>query len=370
MLYLALVPALALLLLARWAAGPSPPPPSPAARWVLFLGAGAGLVMMPLAAVMFFPVNVGLFLLLAVALAARTLVRRRVRSFVPLAAIAFVAAYGTAGWFALAEQAAADRLRKQYPFESMADRVPEPRDDQRGTLPAAARPEREVVDDGDFMSAVRARHLRRLHERTVDAFVNSPGFGVARVTPLPTEESLRDRSERGPVPDQPGSPSAWPPAVTFETLPDAARESHRRMHADAVLDFVNPRGWGYVAEGRRAAGFLRHAFSRVPEPAAGWRVEAVELVGLLRHPGPVVYRSDRLPAMADLGDAPTRPLDRFEAAALDAVRNGEDGFAARRGDELKFVGAIRSANPCVACHGGRRGDLLGAFSYSLRLVSR
>ncbi len=31
-----------------------------------------------------------------------------------------------------------------------------------------------------------------------------------------------------------------------------------------------------------------------------------------------------------------------------------------------MLGAVRSAKQCVKCHGGSRGDLLGAFSYTLR----
>jgi hypothetical protein len=28
-----------------------------------------------------------------------------------------------------------------------------------------------------------------------------------------------------------------------------------------------------------------------------------------------------------------------------------------------MLGAIRSTRQCLSCHGGNRGDLLGAFSY-------
>jgi hypothetical protein len=31
-----------------------------------------------------------------------------------------------------------------------------------------------------------------------------------------------------------------------------------------------------------------------------------------------------------------------------------------------MLGLARSVKQCVACHGGARGDLLGAFSYVLR----
>ncbi len=137
------------------------------------------------------------------------------------------------------------------------------------------------------------------------------------------------------------------------------------QHADGLTDFVNPDGWGYVRSPREVAGFLPHAFSRVPE-GREWKVVRVELVGLLKHPEPVVYPSDRLPAMADLKDAPTRAPDAFEAAGVAALRKGDDGFAGRRGDEVRYVGAVRSAEACVKCHGGERGDLLGAFAYRLR----
>ncbi len=51
---------------------------------------------------------------------------------------------------------------------------------------------------------------------------------------------------------------------------------------------------------------------------------------------------------------------------LIALRHGEDLFASRDGNGLRMLGAIHSFKQCVACHGGERGDLLGAFSYSLK----
>ena len=37
------------------------------------------------------------------------------------------------------------------------------------------------------------------------------------------------------------------------------------------------------------------------------------------------------------------------------------------GPTLRMLGAIRAANQCVACHAAERGQLLGAFSYTLQL---
>ena len=50
---------------------------------------------------------------------------------------------------------------------------------------------------------------------------------------------------------------------------------------------------------------------------------------------------------------------------LEKLRGGEDLVVADAGVNLRMLGAIRSAEKCVDCHGGKRGDLLGAFSYSL-----
>jgi hypothetical protein len=68
--------------------------------------------------------------------------------------------------------------------------------------------------------------------------------------------------------------------------------------------------------------------------------------------------------MDELRKAPTRPLDEFEAEGLKELRRGEDLFVRDAPSGRRMLGAVRSAKQCVACHGGQRGDLLGAFSYT------
>ena len=70
--------------------------------------------------------------------------------------------------------------------------------------------------------------------------------------------------------------------------------------------------------------------------------------------------------MGQLRAAPTRPLDKFESLGLFTVQQGDDLFISRDGEGVRMLGAIRSTKQCVACHGGERGDLLGAFSYTLQ----
>lgn len=370
MLYLSLVPAAILLLTAHAAARPYPQP----VRWVGFLATGFVLTVLPTFLMLAFPAAFWLYVLLGVALGVWQIARRRVRYFFPYSLAALLLAYGYAGWFAWKDYTRVVALQARFPFESMADRVPEPR---RGEPAAPLTPAAETLiarfdgGPGDPIGyRFREYELNYLHHYTVQAFVDSPGFGVMRMRRPPREESLKPQADRPEPPPQPASPGpAWDGSGFMGSVSPDQRTDFDRMHAGGLFDFVNPEGWGYVRSRREVAGFLPHAFSRVPEVPA-WRVERVELVGLLKHAAPVVYQSERLPAMADLADAPTRPLDAFEAVGLEAIRRGDDGFAGRRGDEVRFVGAVRSASACVGCHGGDRGDLLGAFSYRLRPAAR
>jgi hypothetical protein len=138
------------------------------------------------------------------------------------------------------------------------------------------------------------------------------------------------------------------------------------MHQNSIVDFVNSNGFGLFKDRQHVAGFQRHQFSEVPQPVERWAVETLYLVGLVVHEEPVVYVSGNLPRMDELVNAQTRPPDAFEGAGLAALRQGEDLVTQPAGDTLRMLGAIRSVKQCVDCHGGERGDLLGAFSYTLR----
>jgi hypothetical protein len=114
------------------------------------------------------------------------------------------------------------------------------------------------------------------------------------------------------------------------------------------------------------AGFQAHQFSAVPQPERRWRLQHLDLVGLLLHVTPVAYVSAQLPRMDELRTAPTRPLDVWEDAGLASLRSGQDLFVRETAHGLRMLGAIRSVKQCLECHGGEPGTLLGAFSYTLR----
>ena len=116
---------------------------------------------------------------------------------------------------------------------------------------------------------------------------------------------------------------------------------------------------------REIAGFQPHHFTDVPL-VASWKIQTLELVGLLMHPEPIVYVSNDLPAMDKLKDVPTRALNGFEDEGLKYLQSGNDLYVRESSEGLRMMGAVRNAKQCVECHGGNRGDLLGAFSYRLQ----
>ena len=70
--------------------------------------------------------------------------------------------------------------------------------------------------------------------------------------------------------------------------------------------------------------------------------------------------------MEQIRQGKTRTLDGFEEAALPTLREGEDLFIASKGETVRMLGALRATKTCQQCHDADVGDLLGAFSYTLR----
>jgi hypothetical protein len=273
--------------------------------------------------------------------------------------------YGIASWKALHEY---DGLRARYPFESMEDRVPEPpRAERTQPIPAATDARMVSLEQMHGNSnSIRTYQLRQIHEQTVELFVSNQGFGITRLM-RPSEGNLIQREyDNRPIP-QPvprASPSDLPAGLP-EPKPTANADVVE-LHERSLLNFSELRGIGYIKDRRHVAGFRPHRFAEVPDAAkAQLTVETVDLISLLRHPEPVAYVSADLPRMEELRRAPIRPLDAVESSAIKQLREGEDLISVDA-DRLRMVGSIRNLRQCVDCHGGERGDLLGAFSYTLR----
>jgi hypothetical protein len=264
------------------------------------------------------------------------------------------------------------RLHEDTPFVSMEDRVALPGPSLRpASLSTAAAADLAKLDIAVRVTAreygYRNGQLQEVHEQTLRTFVNSPGFGIGRK--LRPDAARLTRGDRQDIRLPQPVPRAYPAESSGAIEPKDAGalwDGPQALHNDAYIDFAYPAGSGYVKDRRHVAGFLPHGFSKVPEPKEHWVVENIDLVSLLLHPQPLAYVSADLPRMDELREAPTRELDAFEAAALGRLLGGETLTVGEAGDHLRMLGSIRAVEQCVKCHGGERGDLLGAFSYTLR----
>lgn len=261
--------------------------------------------------------------------------------------------------------------RKTLAFASIAERLPKGKPiTPLKPLDAESKKRWEELDIGLAMSqSQRAELLKALHEKTRRFFVESPGAGPMRpVWPIPDELLLGKVYQNGET-RQPGEPADFPisPGETL-TRVEPDDEVHF-YHEIGLSGFLYPFGFGYIKDRNHVAGFASHGFRYLGVPAhesKRWRINHVQLVGILSHEQPVVYLTDKLPSMEQVRQGKTRPLDFFEEAALQSLREGEDLHIVSKDDTIRMLGALRATKTCQKCHDAEIGDLLGAFSYTLR----
>ncbi|MBX7105172.1 MAG: hypothetical protein K1X57_13910 [Gemmataceae bacterium] len=260
-----------------------------------------------------------------------------------------------------------------YPFESMADRLPIP---ARTTATPLSFEQTKAMEELEIQVENRARSfegrwrtdsLKALHDQAIDKFVTSPGFGAMRNRKPHATTVERFGNYDGSTPPQPGprvhsteTETADPGTVSAPINPEL-----RDHHIWSIVDFVRPKYFGLLESRDKVAGFRSHRFTQDQGMSGPWKVRTVDLVGLLLHPEPVVYVSENLPQMEKLGTIPTRKLTAFEEVGLTAIRSGKDLYAREFGDTMRMLGAIRAVEQCTTCHACDRGELLGAFSYTL-----
>jgi hypothetical protein len=298
------------------------------------------------------------------------------RLYVPLSCVATLVAYAIFFRSVHEKREEWAKLKQEFPYESLVDRLPN-RNARNYSSPSITGSLDELEDqfhqqEYNIVAAMWTDSLRHLHENSVDEFVNRPGFGFSRMDNdqvISEIHIFRNRVQDRPPVRQPDylNPFITPYDNLKSTLQDSDSWKILRLHNNVILDFVNPNGLGYAKDREHIAGFQKHGISKVPEVFSRWSVAHLDLVGLVVHEKPVVYLSANLPQMGELHGAATRPLDQFEIDALDTLRHGEDLYFRRAEDKGRMIGAIRAAKQCLVCHGGSRGDLLGAFTYLLRL---
>jgi hypothetical protein len=285
------------------------------------------------------------------------------------------AIYGVMGWtIGIREVREWDSLKAKYPMDSLAPRLAYEDRPQRGANTAKYDAGRLSSFEtrgahGTWNQEMRIRSLERLHAGAVEQFVNSEGFGMGRRIAIPGRryleitDSLTELNYDGPFPQPPNLylPSE-PESGSITVGSDPVVYDSHEMNLDT---FFGRFDFGYARDRDHVAGFRPHQFRKEADAPPRWKVERLDLVGLLKYDEPVVYLSEHLPAMDELRDAPTRSLDAFENASLTALRGGEDLMVQDRPDRMRVLGSIRAVKQCLHCHHAERDELLGAFSYRL-----
>jgi hypothetical protein len=316
------------------------------------------------------------------------------------------------------------RLQEKYPLESLDERLAYERGRLAATPPAIAPDvERRLAADesertigngtitlNNYSIPVNFRvdALKQLHGENVEKFIASFGFGMSRLAqPIWRPSSLQlVRFKSRPLPsaeidppstEKPVSLADHAPPVTAGPGALPALDRLEGLHQSGLSAFLSPVRFGYIQDREHVAGFESHGFDFLPrlayprskklilamvdvwphhslsdlpplegdESTEQWAIRRLELVSLLKHDAPRVYVSDNLPRMEELKERPTRPLDAFETDAIPRLIESEDLVARATTNRIEMVGAIRAAKQCTECHQVQRGQLLGAFTYTL-----
>ncbi len=283
-------------------------------------------------------------------------------------------------------------LKKQYPWVSLKERL-EPIASQEyiSAIEFEIPSER---DGGGYSWNSRQLALQRLHYSAVGHFLTSSSFGLVRMLE-PDMRQLRNNDESPisiPAFDYQDScnfesPSNNSSEIDSKTLED----EHFRLQSW----FLDDQRMGIVQDVDHVTGFLPHAVtdkafdfrrkssgfafagdainyvdrfrsSRFDEGAA-YTLMKLQLVGLLYHEEPVVYEIESLPNLATAQTASTRPLDAFETRGLQQILVGNPIYCEQQDQFIRLIGGMRNAESCTQCHAGPSTQLLGAFSYTLRL---
>ncbi len=238
-------------------------------------------------------------------------------------------------------------------------------------------------------NTARGWAFRELHQREREKFEVARGFGMVRMMDLAFElrwiENYEKKEELDVLKSEEEGESesfiefngttirrADDSSVASVSIPTIDRLLG--LHTNEAGDFLRPGDFGYVAAKRQAAGFRSHAFHQpkpsvtTEDPDVQWSIRRLELVSLLRFETPRVYVTQRLPNLEHLKAVPTRQLNEFEESNLPKLYRDEDVVLQESAGSILMLGSLRANKTCLKCHSVERGELLGAFSYELRLA--
>jgi hypothetical protein len=243
------------------------------------------------------------------------------------------------------------------------------------------------------ISALRQRMLEQFHGQTTDTFTAISGFGMERMVPLYKLVPFE-------IPDL----STNEVEVVKEIVPP---QPLKDVFSESLDGFRHP-GKPVVKKNQPNAPFNPNDGFGIPNRVVmrGLQLRLLDLVGLINADGPRVYSggkafevqrmnaeeakafretgkpavnpfqprfmppkarksADDARAKAEPAKLETRPLDVFETTGVAELRDGKELFIRTRGNAIRMLGALRATEQCLECHtDSKRGDLLGAFSYT------
>lgn len=234
------------------------------------------------------------------------------------------------------------------PPAPVVDPVPEPAKPAPQESPRKKQPPEGKSHDRP--EALRATMAQVMHNEAYQHFITQPGMGYSRLGPL---VSVMPREWKMPE---------WTSEeLSKEPPPVRGHKDIELIHGFSLLNF------GASNTKKPEERWREWYAKKQPKKEFLWEIKSLDLVGLVMHEEPVVYISETVPKMKDLKNTPTRDLDLFEAEGLQELQAGKSLFVRSKGDTIRVLGPITAQNACLKCHAGaQEGDLLGAFSYTLR----
>ena len=182
------------------------------------IGLGIGFTILPACLMLVFPAVGWQALVLTLLLFILLVPNRGRRLYLPLSCVATLVVYALLLVPFNERRKETVQLRQEYPYESFEERMPSrPKFESARPNDLDRLSKLEEAIDGEAAEryrSTRTASLHDLHERSVDDFVNSAGFGVGRMGGMmtrPDAESLKhDPREAVPQPDylNPYSPPA------------------------------------------------------------------------------------------------------------------------------------------------------------------
>jgi len=187
--------------------------------------------------------------------------------------------------------------------------------------------------------------MSKLHSEAYTHFIEREGFGKSRL--IPTVELVKREWK---MPD-------W----TSEEL----AKGHSRHSKIKDLELIHRYG---IDAFRLSVSDEANPYGKLmaPKKETLWEIKSIDLIGLVLHAEPVVYVSEKVPEMMDLKKHPTRDMDMFETEGLEELRTGKTIYLRTKHETIRMLGPLTAGKACMKCHDVNEGQLLGAFSYTLR----